>query len=246
MLTIKDTDGVDLIINPPEDARYRVTGEDATAHISVVANIIEDNPFLAGMYVSGTLDWNDGSLPTVYNPASGTLAINGTKSLENGDYIVSVYGNNYRSPTNDQVRVNFPIKVVQQQTKAAPPHLIFGPIVPRDSGSPNANDWMFNTDSDLLILESSVKMLLLTAKGERLMEPNYGTNLRRILFEMNINGVESMVQEEIVSALTTWEPRLQLETISVKRNGATAVSVAATFLSKLSTQSFAVNLEFVR
>lgn len=246
MLTIKDAAGVDLIANPPEDTRYRVVGERSVVKVAIVANIIEDNPFLTGMYVNGTLDWNDGSLPTVYNPSSGTLSINETKSLENGNYIVSVYGNNFKSPTPEEVRVNFPVKVVQETTKAPPPHLIYGPILPRDSGSPNVDQWSFNTDSDLLILESSVKMLLLTAKGERLMEPNYGTDLRRILFEMNISGIESMVQEEIVSALNVWEPRLELQTVTVTRTGATAVQVSASFLSKLSTQSFAVNLEFVR
>jgi phage baseplate assembly protein W len=104
----------------------------------------------------------------------------------------------------------------------------------------------YNTESDLLILESSVRMLLLTAKGERLMEPEYGTNLRRILFEQNINGIEAAIQEEIVSALTTWEPRLQLQTISVQRNADQSVTVNCAFLSKLSTQGFDMNLEFVQ
>jgi phage baseplate assembly protein W len=246
MLTIKDTAGLDLIANPPADAQYRVAGERALAQVSIAANIIENDPFLTGMFVNGTLDWNDGSLPTVYNPASGTISVSATKSLSNGDYIISVYGSNFRSPTPDQVRVNFPVRVVQQTTKAPPPHLIFGPILPRDSGSPNVNDWSFNTASDLLILESSVKMLLLTAKGERLMEPDYGTNLRSILFEMNVSGINSLVQEEIVAALTTWEPRLELQTVDVTKSGPTSVMVNASFLSKLSAQTFAVNLEFVR
>jgi phage baseplate assembly protein W len=246
MLTIKDTAGVDLIANPPVDASYRVVGEQAVAQVSIAANIIENDSFLTGKFVNGTLDWNDGSLPTVYNPSSGTLSVRATKALSNGDYIISVYGSNFKSPTPDEVRVNFPVHVVQQTTKAPPPHLIFGPILPRDSGSPNVNNWSFNTESDLFILESSVKMLLLTQKGERLMEPDYGTNLRSILFELNVNGINSVVQEEIVSALTTWEPRLELQSVDVTKSGATSVTVNASFLSKLNAQTFAVNLEFVR
>lgn len=245
MLTIKDADGEDLIANPPETANYRAVGEHSTVQVTVAANLIEDDPYLAGMFVSGTLDWNDGSLPIVYATVAGTVAISEIKGLANGDYLVSVYGNNYRSPVEDQVRVNFPVSVVQESTKAPAQRLIFGPILPRDSGFPNSNQWLFDSNSDLLILESSVRMLLLTSKGERLMEPDYGTNIRRIIFEQNINGVESRVQEEIVSALTTWEPRLQLQSLSVKRQG-TTVSVFVSLLSKLTAQGFQINLEFVQ
>jgi phage baseplate assembly protein W len=185
-------------------------------------------------------------LPTVYNAVSGTLTIDAEKGLTNGIYNVNVVGQNYKAPTPDQVGVNFLVNVIQEKTKAPPQRLIFGPILPRDSGFPNPDQWDFNTESDLLVLESSVRMLLLTAKGERLMEPEYGTNIRSILFEQNINGIESAIGEEIVSALTTWEPRLQLDTISVVRNPDRSVTVNCSFLSKLSSQGFQVNLQFVQ
>lgn len=246
MLTIKDFDGVDLVANPPETINLRAFGEAQTVQVSIQAHIIEDNPFLVGMYVNGTLDWNDGSLPITFIGTSGTIVVDEAKSLINGDYLVSVYGENQRAPVTDKVRVNYLVRVAQQNTTAAPPHIVFGPILPRDNGFPNSSQWLFNTDSDLLILESSIRMLLLTVKGERLMEPNYGTNLRRILFELNVSGIESMVQEEIVSAITTWEPRVQLTSVIVNRTADSSVVVNATFLSKLSSQNFNVNLEFVR
>lgn len=246
MLTIKDFDGVDLVANPPDEADYRAVGVDQTVAVAIQCRIIEDDPMLVNQFVNGTLDWNDGSLPTVYDAASGTLEIESTKGLTNGVYIVSVQGQNYAAPTPEVVRVNFPINVVQEATKAAPPRLIYGPILPRDSGFPNPDQWDFNTDSDLLILESSIRMLLLTNKGERMMEPEYGTNIRRILFEMNVAGIESMISEEITNATTTWEPRVQLQSLSVTRNTDRSVTVNASFLTKLNSQAFDVNLEFVR
>jgi phage baseplate assembly protein W len=246
MLTIKNFDGVDLIDNPPATANFRAVGESQSVQVPIQVHIIEDDPFLSGKYVNGTLDWNDGSLPVVFSGTSGTLTFDKERGLSNGDYLISVYGQNYRRPVPDQVRVNFLVRVVQQDVKAPPAHIVYGPILPRESGFPNPDQWLFNTDSDLAILESSVRMLLLTTKGERLMEPNYGTNLRRILFELNVNGIESVVQDEIVSALTTWEPRLQVTFISVKRTSDKAVIVNAAFLSKLNAQSFDINLEFVR
>jgi phage baseplate assembly protein W len=246
MLTIKDFDGNDLVANPPDEANYRSVGVDQTVRVSVKCRIIEDDPNLTGKLVNGTLNWNDGSIPTVYSAVSGTLTINAEKGLTNGVYVINVLGHNHKAPTEDVVAVNFPVNVIQEATKAPPQRLIFGPILPRDSGFPNADQWLYNTESDLLILESSIRMLLLTAKGERLMEPEYGTNIRRILFELNINGVEAAIQEEIVSALTTWEPRLQLQSISVVRNRDRSVTVNCAFLSKLSTQGFDINLEFVQ
>jgi phage baseplate assembly protein W len=246
MLTIKDLDGNDLVANPPDEANYRAVGVDHSVLVGIQCRIIEDDPYLVGMFVNGTLNWNDGSLPTVYNAVSGTLTIDAEKGLTNGIYNVNVVGQNYKAPTPDQVGVNFLVNVIQEKTKAPPQRLIFGPILPRDSGFPNPDQWDFNTESDLLILESSVRMLLLTAKGERLMEPEYGTNIRSILFEQNINGIESAIGEEIVSALTTWEPRLQLDTISVVRNPDRSVTVNCSFLSKLSSQGFQVNLQFVQ
>jgi phage baseplate assembly protein W len=246
MLTVKDFDGNDLVANPPGETSYRAVGVHQTVRVAVQCRIIEDDPFLVGMFINGTLNWNDGSIPTVYDAVAGTLTINEQKGLTNGVYVVNVLGHNYRAPTPDFVAVNFPVNVIQEAAKAAPARLIFGPILPRDSGFPNPDQWLYNTESDLLILESSVRMLLLTAKGERLMEPEYGTNLRRILFELNIAGIEAAIQEEIVSALTTWEPRLQLQSISVERNRDRSVTVNCAFLSKLSTQGFNINLEFVQ
>jgi phage baseplate assembly protein W len=246
MLTIKDFDGNDLVANPPDEANYRAVGVRQSVLVGIQCRVIEDDPYLAGMFVNGTLNWNDGSLPTVYDAVAGTLTIDEEKGLTNGVYIVNVLGANYRAPVADKVSVNFPVNVIQEAAKAPPQRLIFGPILPRDSGFPNPDQWDFNTESDLLVLESSVRMLLLTAKGERLMEPEYGTNIRRILFEQNVSGIESAIQEEIISALTTWEPRLQLEFINVVRNTDLSVTVTCSFLSKLSSQGFQVNLEFVQ
>jgi RND family efflux transporter MFP subunit len=43
-------------------------------------------------------------------------------------------------------------------------------------------------------------MLLMTSKGERLMYPDYGTNIRNIVFELNVASIETIVQQEINQA----------------------------------------------
>lgn len=244
MLSIKDFNGTNLSDNPPAEESYYVVGPE-TATVIVQARIIEDDPYLFQDYVNGTLNWADGSLPTVYDVTSGTLTVSGTAALPAGQYVVSLDGRNYRAPDHDQVRVNFPVNVVQQETFAAPQRLIYGPILPRDDGDPGPATWNFNSDSDLLILQSSIKMLLLTAKGERICEPEYGTDIRRLLFDPNIAGLENQIQEQINQALTTWEPRLQLQRVSVHRDDARSVTMDCVFLSKQSRQSFDINLRYV-
>lgn len=245
MLTIRDADGNDLVQAAPEDRRESVVGQ-ALAPVVIQASIVEDNSDLPSAWVNGTLDWNDGSIPTVFAKQTGTLTVSQTKALGVGEHIVRLQGRNFISPVHDTVSVNFQIEVVKIDEPAPPPELIFGPILPRDTGDPNASNWEFNTASDLLILESSVKMLLITQKGERLMEPDYGTNLRRILFENNSAAIESLVEQEIVEALNRFEPRLKIQTISIQRNTDRSVTVSATFLSRLTSRSFETNLEFVR
>lgn len=85
----------------------------------------------------------------------------------------------------------------------------------------------------------SIKQILLTEQGERVMRPDFGTHLRRKLFE-NINkGLVSDIQKEILSALTKWESRIQVQTIDVRQeaNAPSLVTVTVTFvaLGKLST-----------
>lgn len=244
MLTIKDFSGVDLVANPPDVREVQVVG-DRSAPIHIEARIIEDDPLLLGDYVNGTLGWHDGSLPIVYDVTSGTITVDETRGLPAGEYVVRLNARNYRAPVPDQVLVNFPITVVQQAGDAPPPRLIYGPILPRDTGNPGANSWLMDTRSDLLILESNVKMLLLTAKGERLAEPEYGTDIRKLIFDPNVPGIENLIQEQIINALQKWEPRLQLQGIQIIRDSATSVTVNLVLLSNQSSQSFDVNLRYV-
>jgi phage baseplate assembly protein W len=244
MLTITDFEGVDLVQTPPEERQIQVVGQ-RNAVIAIQARVIESDPYLASDYVNGTLSWNDGTLPIVYDTTSGTLTVDVSKGLPAGKYVISLSGRNWRAPVYDNVRVNFPFDIVQTDTDAAPPHLIFGPILPRDTGNPGPLTWSLDTRSDLLILESSVKMLLLTAKGERLAEPEYGTDVRKLIFQPNIPGIENQIQEMIIQALNTWEPRLQLQSIDIVRDEERAVTVNIVLLSKQSTQSFMVNLRYV-
>lgn len=66
---------------------------------------------------------------------------------------------------------------------------------------------------DLLV--ASIKQILLTEQGERVMRPDFGTRLRRKLFEGITPNLVAQIQKEIVEALARWEPRVEVNRIDV-------------------------------
>lgn len=242
MLTITDFNGNDLLFSPPL-ATQLVANPNTGVQFSVNVLIEENDMTLPFAYINGTVNWHDGSQPIVYS-GTGTLSIDVSKNLFPGQHYVSVTGQNFRAPLPMQAEVNYFVTVVSNALQAPPANVLVGPILPKDAGFPNADQWNFTTSTDVSILVSSLKMLLLTNIGERIMLPNYGTNLRQIIFQQNVQGIESLVQQEIVNAITQWEPRVQLISISVDQNEDKSVTVNAQFLSKLSQTGFGTELTF--
>jgi len=65
---------------------------------------------------------------------------------------------------------------------------------------------------------TNIVNLLLTHKGERFMQPDFGTNLRRFLFQPNTSNTGQQIRNEIISAIKFWLPYVNLENISVDRS----------------------------
>jgi uncharacterized protein len=65
------------------------------------------------------------------------------------------------------------------------------------------------------VVKSDLMILLLTNPGERVMLPTFGCNLRKYFFEPNDATVAAQVKEVISQAITTWEPRITVENITV-------------------------------
>jgi phage baseplate assembly protein W len=73
---------------------------------------------------------------------------------------------------------------------------------------------------DLRAIDQSIQNILLTAKGEKPFDPDFGSNLRRLLFELNTSVTASMVENEIKSALRIYEPRVKVRDVKLYDNGA--------------------------
>ena len=67
-------------------------------------------------------------------------------------------------------------------------------------------------------VKSDLLILLLTNPGERVMMSEYGTPLRKYLFEQNDSVVESAVREAIINSIKTWEPRIVIKSLIVTKD----------------------------
>jgi phage baseplate assembly protein W len=64
-------------------------------------------------------------------------------------------------------------------------------------------------------IEQAIQVILLTARGERAMLPEFGAGLRNYVFEPNSPATHRSVEGAVRQALTDWEPRINLERVEV-------------------------------
>jgi len=64
-------------------------------------------------------------------------------------------------------------------------------------------------------IRESLTVILLTQRGERLMLPSFGGSLRSYLFEPNTVATQHELQQEIQKAISLWEPRISVMSVSV-------------------------------
>lgn len=63
--------------------------------------------------------------------------------------------------------------------------------------------------------KSNLKNLLLTRKGERVMQPNFGSGLHELLFEQADDQLEQRLEEEITNTVNFWLPYIDIKEIEV-------------------------------
>jgi phage baseplate assembly protein W len=81
----------------------------------------------------------------------------------------------------------------------------------------NGNTGMFAQSTTVFQqVKSNFKNLILTKKGERLMQPEFGTDLHRILFENITENTLEDARLTVVEAVERWMPFLELQQFEVK------------------------------
>jgi uncharacterized protein len=64
-------------------------------------------------------------------------------------------------------------------------------------------------------VRESIRVILLTEPGERLMREEFGCGLRGYLFEPNTVTTRQLIGERITQAIGRWEPRVAVQEVRV-------------------------------
>jgi len=74
------------------------------------------------------------------------------------------------------------------------------------------------TKTNKKAIKSNLMHRVLTNKGERLYLPDFGTNLRKYLFEPNASNVSLDIKNEIQTTIDKYIPNLQIDTLEVTQS----------------------------
>src|ERR1039458_4122059 len=73
-------------------------------------------------------------------------------------------------------------------------------------------------DTDADAIKSDLLHLILTRKGQRLYNPEFGTNLLKFIFEPEDGLTLTKIQEEITTVVKKYLPKLQINQITVNQS----------------------------
>ena len=62
---------------------------------------------------------------------------------------------------------------------------------------------------------SNVRNLILTNRGERVMNPNFGTDIYNLLFEQNMESLDEVIRDSIQDAFDAYMPLCKIEDIVI-------------------------------
>ena len=74
------------------------------------------------------------------------------------------------------------------------------------------------TETTLEQAGNNIKNLLLTSKGERVMQPEFGSDLRDLLFEQYTEDLTDRIKDTIEEAMSTWLPYIVISNVDVTEN----------------------------
>lgn len=65
-------------------------------------------------------------------------------------------------------------------------------------------------------IKESILIILGTAKGERVMRPDFGADLHRLVFEPNNSVTANLAKHYVEEALILWEQRIQVKNVEAR------------------------------
>jgi len=67
-------------------------------------------------------------------------------------------------------------------------------------------------------IAEAIRIIIWTARGERIMRPNFGSGIERFLFEGTDDMTLRLIESELEEAIRAWEPRVHNVDVDVVRD----------------------------
>lgn len=83
-----------------------------------------------------------------------------------------------------------------------------------------SNGRFLEMTSDVEDIKKSLEILLSTAIGERIMQPTYGCNMEKLLFEPIDQNLKTYMADLIKTAILYHEPRIDVHQVSLAKSEA--------------------------
>ena len=68
-------------------------------------------------------------------------------------------------------------------------------------------------------IRQAIWIILATARGERMMRPDFGCGIHDLVFEVNDIKTRTRVSHDVREALILWEPRIDVLDVTVETKG---------------------------
>ena len=115
----------------------------------------------------------------------------------------------------DSVGDRLPALRSHEQTFDDPVKINLNPATPLKLSNNKSDLFVMNTDLGDAIADN-LKNLLLTNRGERVMEPDFGANLKSILSEFGTSGFEGEVMTRIKTSVGKYLPYVSLQQMKLE------------------------------
>jgi phage baseplate assembly protein W len=110
-----------------------------------------------------------------------------------------------------------------------------GPGLPQPASSAVDGRFLFTSEvkKDESLIIDSMTQIILTRRGERPMNPLFGSRLHAIPFDQDFTAaIDGLADEYVREALQMWEPRVVVEGVRVSRDTANTLNIKVDFSVK--------------
>ena len=112
-------------------------------------------------------------------------------------------------------------------------------------GRSGTNQLFNKTYSTKEQIKSNLINLLLTSKGERILNPEFGSELRQLLFENITSPTEENIKNAIITSADIYIPEIQIIDININNEyDANTINVTIDYILRISNTADQITISF--